>query len=289
MTDSIIKGVMATIAYAFVMAITGALVKLLQTDISIATLLFWQSCICLIILFPQQIGYWRIPPVTIVRVHILRSLSGFLGFYCYYLALNHIPLLDASLLRASAPLCVPFVVLLIHRLVIPSSRWLPLLIGFIGVAFIIKPASESVNVWHLVGFLSAIGLAFSMVTTRLLSKAVRSQETMFMYFLVSAFMSFVLHVLDGKSSLMLSWNLVLPIIGVGCSLYIGMHLYTMAYSYAPASIVSPVSYIGIVFSGVWGWLLWQEAPDLWGYLGMVLILLSIVLIAWVSQSYRKAG
>lgn len=288
MADSIFKGVLATVAYAFIMSITGMLAKMLQADISVAVLLFWQSCICLVILLPQQRGHWQWPSIGIFRIHLLRSLSGFLGFYCYYLALNYISLLDASLLRASAPLCVPFVVLFIHRLMIPSSRWLPLVIGFSGVAFIIKPVSSAVSIWHLVGFVSAIGLALSMVTTRLLSKEVRPQETMFMYFALSACASFIMVVLDDYSAFIVSWQQVPFILLVGGSLYVGMHLYTMAYSYAPASVVSPVSYLGVMFSGVWGWLFWQDSPDIWGYLGMFLILLSIIFIAFLSKNREKA-
>src|SRR5690606_41584246 len=42
--------------------------------------------------------------------HLVRALGGWLGFTCYYLALPVIPLVDASLLRAAAPLWVPLVV-----------------------------------------------------------------------------------------------------------------------------------------------------------------------------------
>ena len=278
MTDSVLKGVIATLLYALVMSVTGMMAKLVQVDIALSSLLFWQSCICLLILIPQQRKQWRLPPMATLKIHFLRSLAGFFGFYFYYLALNYIPLMEASLLRASAPLCVPFAVLTMHRISIPISRWLPLLIGFLGVAFIIQPVSMQINPWHVVGFMSAIGLAFSMVTTRLLSKSVRPQETMIMYFLISACIALIMTLYRGES-LLFPIELLLPVLVVGITLYIGMHLYTMAYSYAPASIVSPVSYIGVAFSGLWGWWLWQDIPDVWEYLGMTLILGSIVLTA----------
>jgi drug/metabolite transporter (DMT)-like permease len=64
---------------------------------------------------------------------------------------------------------------------------------------------------------------------------------------------------------------------VSITLYVGMYLYNKAYTYAPASIVSPVSYIGVVFSGFWGLIVWKHVPDSFAILGMLFIFLSILI------------
>ena len=43
-------------------------------------------------------------------LHFFRGAVGVLGFYLFYGALDHIPMVDAILLRQSAPLSVPLVV-----------------------------------------------------------------------------------------------------------------------------------------------------------------------------------
>ncbi|REG86995.1 DMT family transporter [Marinomonas pollencensis] len=270
------KGILLTIAYAFVMSLTGVVAKQVQLSIAVPVLVFWQSLFCVLVLYPQLRGRWQPRSVTIWKIHFLRSVGGFTGFLFYYWALNHIPLVEATLLRYCAPLCVPFVVLIMHKTSVPKSRWLPLLIGFSGVVCIIQPTPEQLNPWHLIGFLSAIGLAFSMVTTRMLSHQVSSEETMMVYFLISAGLSLGLALLQGESLLlpMPAWPLVAV---VSITLYVGMFLYTKAYSYAPASVVSPVSYAGVVFSGLWGWLVWGHLPDVYAYAGMLLIFLSILI------------
>ncbi|MGB0941621.1 MAG: DMT family transporter [Marinomonas sp.] len=276
------KGVLATLAYAFIMSVTSLVAKLVQEEVAVSVLVFWQSVICVLLLLPQQKGYWKRHPVNIWKTHFFRSISGFLGFYFFYLAINHIPLVEASMLRACAPLCVPIVVLLIYKIRVPSSRWLPLLLGFIGVALIIKPTPSQFDPWQLVGFLSAIGLALSMVTTRMLSKNVRPKETMTIYFLISACLSLLLSLYDGVS-LTLPLHLIPHVMIVGLTLYFAMYLYTLAYGFAPASIVSPVSYIGVVFSGLWGMLIWGHVPDLLAISGMLLIFLSVLLTTYLSS------
>ena len=277
------KGIYATLSYALIMSITAVGAKQVQTQIAVPVLVFWQSLFCCVVLLPQMWGKWQRRSVEVIKIHFLRSFGGFLGFLFYYWALNHIPLVEASLLRACAPLCVPFVVLAMHRVVIPKSRWIPLLIGFCGVGLIIQPTPEHFNPWHIIGFLSAVGLAFSMVTTRMLSSKVSSQETMLIYFGISALLSALLAFVQGES-------LVLPVetwvwvLIVSVTLYIGMYLYTLAYTYAPASVVSPVSYVGIVFSGFWGWVIWGHVPGWLAIAGTVLIFVSVVLSARLARN-----
>lgn len=272
-----------TIAYAFVMSLTALAAKQAQTMIAVSTLVFWQSAFCALVLLPQMRGRWEKRSFSIWKIHFLRSFGGFIGFLFYYWALNHIPLVEASLLRTCAPLCVPFIVLLLHKTHIPKARWLPLFVGFIGVALVIQPTPNHLNPWHLVGFVSAIGLALSMVTTRMLSQQVSGQETLFVYFLVSSLLSLPL-ILAQDASLfvpMAAWPYVAV---VAVTLYIGMYLYNKAYTFAPASIVSPVSYIGVVFSGFWGWVVWGHVPDSYAILGMLFIFASLLISTRIARN-----
>lgn len=281
--DLLKKGIAMTIAYAFVMSITALAAKQAQTMIAVSTLVFWQSLFCALILLPQMRGRWQKRPFSVWKIHFLRSFGGFIGFLCYYWSLNHIPLVEASLLRTCAPLCVPFVVLILHKIRVPKSRWVPLVVGFIGVAFIIQPTPDHLNPWHIVGFISAIGLALSMVTTRMLSQQVSGQETLFVYFFVSTALSLPLVFIQGDSVVLPVdvWPLVAV---VTITLYVGMYLYNLAYTYAPASIVSPVSYVGVVFSGFWGWAVWEHVPDIYAILGMLFIFSSILISTRMARN-----
>jgi drug/metabolite transporter (DMT)-like permease len=276
------KAVLMTLAYAFVMSIATAGAKQAQTTLNISVILFWQSLLCTLFILPQIQHSTVYRPIKVWGLLLLRSVGGFSAILCYYLALSHIPIVEASILRTCAPLCVPFVVLALHRKGIDHRRWLPLIIGFVGVLIIIQPSPSSINIWHLVGFASAIGLAVSMVSTRMLSNYVLAKETLFVYFFFSTVFSFMFILQQGEpiSVPVDSW---LWIIIVAISLYFGMYLYTLAYTYAPASIVSPVSYIGIAFNAVWGWLIWSQIPGIYAWLGAFFIMLSIFLTTKISK------
>ena len=71
---------------------------------------------------------------------------------------------------------------------------------------------------------------------------------------------------------------------VAVTLYVGMYLYNKAYTFAPASIVSPVSYIGVVFSGFWGWVVWGHVPDSYAILGMLFIFTSLLISTRIARN-----
>ena len=59
----------------------------------------------------------------------------------------------------SAPLTVPLVIWAWSRERIPASAWLPLAIGLIGIAVILRPTAQGLSWWHAAGFVSALCLA----------------------------------------------------------------------------------------------------------------------------------
>jgi len=52
------KGILLTVAYAFVMSIAGMAAKQVQVSVAVPTLVFWQSVFCLVVLYPQLHGRW---------------------------------------------------------------------------------------------------------------------------------------------------------------------------------------------------------------------------------------
>lgn len=268
------KGIMLILCYAFLMSISTAFTKQTQTIINPFTLIFWQSLLCCLFVLPKiksaQIN--RFKPIW--KLVLLRSLAGFFALICFYFALNHIPIVEAALLRNCAPLCVPLIVLIFYRKAITIKRLVPLTFGFIGVLVVMRPTATDISVWHIVGFTSAVGLAVSMVTTRMISAHISANESLFGYFFVSTICALIILIIT-ENSVVIPAHSWLWVVVVAISLYFGLYLYTLAYSFAPASIVSPVSYIGIVFNGLLGWIVWHHVPDIFAWVGALLIIFSI--------------
>lgn len=260
----------------FLGSIVAALGKYLGQYFDVSAMVLSQYSICLLLSLPMLMrnGLSHLKtqrPIT----HFIRGISGCACFYAYYLALQVTPLVDATLLRNTAPLIVPIVIWLWLRKSIPSSRWLPLGLGFIGVLLILRPGQQGLSPWHIMGLISGIGLAVSMVGTRILSKTEPSQRILFYYYSISLLVAlpFFIFQYQSKTLPMLSeWQAWLGLISVGLIMHIAFITYTKAYELVPASILSPSSYFSVVFAGLLDWIIWKHLPDYWVLAGSLCVI-----------------
>ena len=61
------------------------------------------------------------------------------------------------------------------------------------------------------------------------------------------------------------------LVGSGVSAAIAQFCITTAYSYAPAKEVSIYDYSQIIFSALLGFILFSQLPDIWSFIGYVII------------------
>ena len=270
-----------------VAGISAAATKHATDSIPVAVIVFMQNAISLLLCLPVALrrGLGSLKTKR-PGMHLTRSLLGVAGFYLCYSAMAHIPLVDAMLLRQSAPLCVPLVAWLWVRQKMPAEGWIPIVVGFIGVVIILRPGSSSgaISIWHLAGFLSAVALAGSMVATFKLALTESSNQILFYYFSLSALclLPFSITHMPG-----LSGEQWLLLVGIGIAMYAALWLYTRAYSMAPASAIAPINYLAVVMAGLLGWLIWQEVPDAASLGGSLLVIIGGLVTIYQARERAK--
>lgn len=202
-------------------------------------------------------------------LHFARGAAGVMGFYLFYAALENIPMVDALLLRQSAPLVVPLVMFLWQRERMAGATWWPIAIGFAGVAIMLRPSPSGLSWWHAAGFVSAVALAFSMVATHHLARTEPPSRILFYYCALAALCVAPFSLADFSG---LGWQAWAAMLYVGVAIYFTLDLYTRAYGMAPASTLAPITYLGVVLGGFWGWLFWDQVPDAWTVAGSALVI-----------------
>lgn len=249
--------------------VVAAITKYLTATISVGTIVFIQYLICLFTLLPWlSVAGWKGLKSEHIGKHFIRGFAGWMCFYTYYLAISHIPLVDASLLRNTAPICVPFFMYLLFRTNMSWHKGAGIAIGFIGVLLILKPEGDNLSLWHAVGFASGITLSLSMIYTRELASTEPSNRILFYYFAISMVLSLPLALGSWTPIPLQLWPAMLMI---GFSIFITMKLYNLAYTYGPANTIAPLSYFGVVFAGLLGWIIWGHKPDAQSLLGITLV------------------
>lgn len=271
------------LATTFVGASAAAASKYIAADVHVSAIVLSQYTLALLILMPWL---WRQQVKQLatqhLKAHLVRGLGGWLCFYTFYLALEHIPLVDASLLRHSAPLFVPLIAWLWLRVSVEKSRWLPMLVGFIGIAIILRPSSAP-SQWHIVGLVSGLTLALSMVGTRVLSRTESSSKILFYYNFISVLLSLPLAIYNWQSIPL--WTLPY-LLYIGMSVFLAMWFYTKAYSYAKASVISPIGYFSVVNAGLFGWFIWDHVPDTIALIGIAVVISAGLISVFLSARER---
>ena len=215
---------------------------------------------------------------------LLRSLLGVAGVVCYFYAIDHLILADATMLTRLSPFFVAVFALFFLGERPPKAVILAMMVAFAGGILVIKPKFDLSILPALIGFSSAIFAGGAYTVVRSL-RSRETPETIVFYFslvtivVLTPFAALDFHVPTGRETLLL--------IGIGVGAAIGQFGLTLAYRYAPAAGVSIYSHSVIIFSAVLGLAFWAEVPDLWSFLGGVLIIAGGVL-AFAAERPRRS-
>ena len=60
-------------------------------------------------------------------------------------------------------------------------------------------------------------------------------------------------------------------------------LLTRAFRYAPANVITPFAFTGVIFSSVFDWLFWHHTPNLYFWLGAIVIVGAVSLLAKMKK------
>ena len=84
------------------------------------------------------------------------------------------------------------------------------------------------------------------------------------------------------------WHFVL-FVGMGVMAGTGHYFLTIAYSQAPAAVVSPFNYTQLIGAAVLGYLIFDESPDVWTWAGAAVIIASGLYVGYRERvRYRQA-
>ena len=284
-TNNLGLGILLTILAFLSVAIMSAFGKAASSSVSSGVLVFFQNSISLVLLLPWVIrdGLGNMKTKHL-GLHFVRGISGMLSQYFMFVALSHIPLVDAVLLVNAAPLFIPIITWIWLRHGISGRLWLSLLIGFVGIVLIIQPASGVFNWATSLALIAGIFSAIALVTVGRLNTTESSIRILFYYFLISTILTVPLLLTKWAAPEPKAW---IYLIGIGIAMALAQLLLVLAYEQASPSRVSPFNYSVVVFSGIIGWIIWNEVPNTLSILGTILVCVGGILS--VIHYHRKHG
>ncbi len=252
---------------AFLFAASGLVIKLISQDVPNQMIVFFRQLFALLFLLPVLLAGGKKPSLKTrsTPLHILRAFASLAAMYCLVYAIKYLPLVDALLLSYTRALFMPLIVFLWFGKRPPAHVWWGLLIGFAGVACVLKPSNQVFDIAALVGLASGLFGAVAFSAVRRLTKTEYPTKIMLYYMVISIPITAVPL---ATSWIWLSKMFWIGLIAIGLIGIIYQFVLTKAYEHAKGPQVASVLYSTVIFGAFFDWIVWKEALDGYAILGI---------------------
>ncbi len=286
---AVFRGILLMCAGVSLFPFMNAAVKLLGARYpanEIVWARFTGHLIVMLAVFLPQYG-WRLFATRRPAVQIGRGLLMLVGNALFVVAITHVPLATASAIGFTAPLIVTALAVPLLREHVGIRRWSAVLIGFAGALVIIRPGAGLNDPMLLLLLLGSSTHALYLIATRWIGRY-DDPATSIVY---SALMGSLI------MSVVLPFSFVWPRdafdFAMLCSLGLigsaGHYLVIRAFRHGPAAVIAPLSYVELIGTATLGYLIFDNFPDLWTWVGAAIIIASGVYIALRERRLRAAG
>ena len=270
------KAITAMLLAVFCVTIMSVQAKLIGIEYNAVQITFARAIVVLILLMPfiYKLGGLNFLKTKKPFLHFFRGLAGLIGNVMFFLAFQRLPVADVTVISQAVPIFSCILAIIFLRETIGWRRWTAITIGFLGVIIAINP---SVNI--AVASLYALGGTLMWSTTiiflRLLGSTEHPVKTVFYFMLVSVLITSIFQPFLWKDP---SFKVILLIIGLGIAAFLTQLLMTYALQKAPASIVSPFNYTGIIWAIIFDYIVWNSHPMVATIFGGIIITISGIYI-----------
>lgn len=260
------------IAASFLFASMGVCVKLAAETYSAVEITFYRSFISLLLMFalvrlrgvPIRTAHWR--------WQLTRGAVGFSALFLYFYAITLLPLATAVTLNYTSAI---FLALYLAFAGWRMQRGIlgALALGLLGVAILLKPTLHADQLFGgLIGLGSGVlaGMAYFSVR-ELGARGEPETRTVFYFSLVSSvcaglWLAFSeIHPVDLRNGALL--------LGVACFATVAQLAMTRAYSRGKTMLSASLAYSTVIFSSLFGMLIWGEVLDgsAWAAIGLIIL------------------
>lgn len=213
-------------------------------------------------------------------MHASRTLIGMTGMLCNFAAVILLPLAEVTTIGFTVPIFATVLSIFFLGERPGIHRWLAVMIGFIGVIIIINPGASHKDLSTLGISIAIAGACLTSFISLLLRQIGRTEAptTTVFYFAALSLPPLIVAMFFYGQLHDVGTMAILVVMGVAGGL--AQLLMTASLRWGPVSLVLPMDYSTLLWSTLFGWLLWSAWPGSSTWIGAVVIAASSVYIAW---------
>ena len=270
------------IGASFLFAVMGVCVKLASSQYGAGEMVMYRSLVGLLmmtVVLRSRGVSWRSP---VPAMHFRRSVTGVTALCLWFYAIGKLPLATAMTLNYMSSVWIALFLIGGAVLLAPEhgghgqidARLVAaVLTGFAGVALVLRPTIDQDQLWHgLMGLSSGLIAAMAYLQVTALGRIGEPGERVVLYFAITGvlFGAAIALVSGGLTAHSLRGLALLGAIGVLATL--GQWMMTQAYATGATLGIAALQYLGIVFSFLFGMLIFDEQLTVLSATGLALII-----------------
>ena len=210
-----------------------------------------------------------------IKLQIFRSLLSMIESGCFVLSFKYLSLANAHSVGSLAPVIVVALSAIILKEKVSPKTWIAIFIGFIGVLIILRPTSSIFDPKALLPLIAAFILGLYQIVTKKVSNHDTNETSLFYTSLIGLI---IMSLLSSKFWTPVDKSSYSMFLGIGIFFSLGLYLQIIALSKARASIIQPFHYTLIFWAIIFGYIFYNEIPDMFTVIGAVIITCSGIFV-----------
>ena len=264
----------------------GAGVKLLSDDLHPIIICFYRCLMGLIIITPFVAkNNFQALQTDNMRLQIFRALINIISMICWFSAIGMMHFEKATALGFTTPLFTTVLAVLILGEVIRFHRTAALLLGFVGILIIIRPGYMPFEFGTILMLVASFSFSFVLIFVKKLSATDSSLTIIFYHLLYMTPAFFILSLFYWEN---VNLNQLIIFSLMGASGLLSHWCLAQAFKMSDTTFVMPLQFTKLIWASLIGLFIFAEQPDIWTWVGGVIIFISVVYITY-REAFKKKG
>ena len=259
--------------------------KIAQEDVNVYVAGFFRFFLGLVIILPYIVkNKDAVLKTTHLKQHFLRAILGLPAMLIYFSALVLLPIEKLTAISFVVPLIVTILAVFFLGEKIYIYRTLALMLGFSGMLVIIRPGFVDISIGVYMVLFSALLWSINIIITKKISKddsaiTILAYQSIFMSLLSFFIVLFFWEMPSLKTFIYL-------ILAAMCGTVLHLTL-NHAFKLVDVSMTQPYSFLNLVFASIIGYFIFDEMPDLYTWIGALIIFTGVLIISYREMKLDK--
>ena len=265
--------------------IMGISIRLASAQLHVFEIVFFRNALAVVIMAPVMFRMGR----ESIRMHrpslyYLRAAINFSGMLCGFTAVTLIPLAEMTALSFTGPIFVTIGAAMFLGEVIRIRRMVAIAVGFVGAVIILRPGFVDISLGTTLALCSALSIAGASLVVKKMTDTENASAIVFWMVVMQMPIALVPMLFVWEMPSLESWIYLWVMAFAGTAAHL---LFTHACSMVEITSLQPLEFAKLPFAVVLAWLVFDELPDMFIWIGGAIIFASTAYITRREAIARK--